>query len=57
MLSFIVVEDFRMLIQPNYLLKLIRKDGNGSCSGRILNSTALTVRQFRSCETKLLLSA
>lgn len=54
MLSFIVVEDFRMLIQPCISAEMIGEDG----SGRILNSIALTVqRQFHSGKTKLLLSA
>lgn len=58
MLSFIVVEDFWVLIQPYVSAEMIGEDGSGSCRGRILNSIALTVqRQFHSCKTKLLLSA
>lgn len=58
MLSFTVVEDFRMLIQPYISAEMIGEDGGGSCSCRTLNSIALTVQcQFHSCETKLLLSA
>lgn len=58
MLSFIVVEDFRMLIQPYVSAEMIGEDGSGSCSGRIpnLHSTDCTT-SIPFLQTKLLLSA